>query len=298
MVKKWFLAIRPWSFTAAVVPVTLGSIMAAYDGSFNWILFILLLIGGVLIQAGTNLANTYGDYISGVDTAESTTVNCRELVDNIIKPKQMLIASLLVFSIVASIGLYFVYLRGVVILCLGIIGIVGGYTYTLGPSPYKYKGLGSILVFFLMGPLMSFGSYYVQTGVFNWTSIWVAVPIAFLVSGIMHTNDLRDMYHDKNAGITTLALILGEDRSFRLYHIINCGAFISVIILVATNILPIWGALPLLLLPKLIKTMKNTQAAWQGNKQILSMLEPQAGQFHFMFGLVFIIGLTLNLLLN
>lgn len=219
MIKKWFLAVRPWSFTAAAVPVTLGSVIAAYHGSFDWVLFILVLIGGVLMQAATNLANTYGDYIAGVDSAESTTVSCRELVDNILKPKQMWLGSILIFLVVALIGLYFVYLRGAVIFFLGIVGIVGGYTYTLGPSPYKYKGLGSILVFFLMGPLMSFGAYYVQTGIFNWTAIWVAIPIAFLVSGILHSNDLRDMYHDKSAGINTLAVMLGKRGSFYLYHV-------------------------------------------------------------------------------
>lgn len=297
MAKKWFLAVRPWSFTAAAVPVMLGSVIAAYHGSFDWGLFILVLIGGVLLQAGTNLANTYGDYIAGVDSAESTTVTCRELVDNILKPKQMWLASILIFSVVALIGLYFVYLRGVVILCLGIVGIVGGYTYTLGPSPYKYKGLGSILVFFLMGPLMSFGAYYVQTGVFDWTSIWVAIPIAFLVSGILHSNDLRDMYYDKDAGINTLAVMLGKRGSFYLYHLLNVGAFISVVTLVATEILPFTALLPLLLLPKLKERIVKTQASWKGDSKALSLLEPQAGQFHLMFGLVFIVGLTLNLFL-
>lgn len=297
MAKKWFLVVRPWSFTAAAVPITLGSVIAAYQGSFDWILFILVLIGGVLIQAGTNVANTYGDYVAGVDTAESTTVTCRELVDNIFKPKQLWMAYMLLFAIAALIGLYFVYLRGVVILALGIVGIVGGYTYTLGPSPYKYKGLGSILVFFLMGPLMSFGAYYVQTGVFNWTSILVAIPIAFLVSGILHSNDLRDMYHDKNAGINTLAIKLGKDGSFRLYNLLNLAAFLSVVVLVATKILPITATLPLLLLPKLKERINKTEASWKGDNKALSLLEVQAGQFHFLFGFVFFIGLALNLFL-
>ena len=297
MIKIWFLALRPWSFTAAAVPVTLGTVIAASDGSFDVMLFLLVLIGGILFQAGTNLANTYGDYISGVDTAESAT-NCRELVDNVLKPNHMQMAAIVTFIAVALIGSYLVYLRGTVILIIGALGIIGGYTYTLGPSPYKYHGLGTIFVFFLMGPLMSIGAYYVQTGMFDWRPIWVSLPIAFLVSAILHSNDLRDIFHDQKAGIKTLALILGKNSSFWLYHLLNIAAFVSVIVLVATKTAPLLGALPILLVPKLMHIIKDTQASRQGDSYSLNLLEKNAAQFHFQFGLIFIFGLMLNLIVS
>lgn len=293
MIKEWFLALRPWSFTAAMIPVSLGTVIALYHGSFNLFLFLLALLGGVLIQAGTNLTNTYGDYISGVDSHESART-CYQLVDKILQPKEMKIAGIITFCLAVLIGLYFVYLRGVVILIIGLIGIVGGYTYTLGPSPYKYKGLGSILVFFLMGPLMVIGAYYVQTGVFSWITVWISLPISFLVSGILHANDLRDINYDHQAGIKTLALILGYNKSFFLYHLLNISAFISLLILVGVGILPITATIPLLLLPKAISILKNTQASWKGNKECLVTLEAKAAQFHFLFGIMFIGGMLLN----
>lgn len=57
LVRTWWMATRPFSFTASVVPVTLGAVLAGYHGQFNPWLFALTLLGSVLIHAGTNLAD-------------------------------------------------------------------------------------------------------------------------------------------------------------------------------------------------------------------------------------------------
>lgn len=293
VIKTWFLALRPWSFTAAVVPVTLGSVLAWHHGYGDFSLFVLTLIGGILLQAGTNLINTYGDYIAGVDTPESA-LTCPQLVKNQLKPHQMKMAGIGAFLGAALFGSYLVYLRGWPILLLGSIGIIFGYTYTLGPKPYKYAGLGSIMVFFLMGPLMVSGAYYVQTGFFDWLAFWVSLPIGFLVAGILHANDLRDVNFDYRAGIKTLALTLGWDKGFLLHYLLNIGAFLSLLILLGTNKLPFTAILPLLLIPQLVSIIKKTRASWQGNQECLIMLEANAAKLHMQFGLLFIGGFLLE----
>ena len=294
--KTWFLALRPWSFTAAVVPVTLGTVLALHHGYGNFSLFILTLMGGILLQAGTNLTNTYGDYVSGVDSPESAKT-CPQLVNNILKPQQMKMAGLGSFLLAALLGSYLVYLRGWPILVLGSIGIIFGYTYTLGPKPYKYAGLGSIMVFFLMGPLMVSGAYYVQTGFFNWLALWVSLPIGFLVSGILHANDLRDVKFDYQAGIKTLALSLGKSKGFFLQYLLNIAAFLSLLILLGTKQIPLTAILPILLLPQLVNIIKKTRASWSGNAECLIMLEANAAKFHMQFGLMFIAGFLLEFII-
>lgn len=248
------------------------------------------------MQAGTNLTNTYGDYISGVDSIESAKT-CPQLVNHTLAPKQMRMAGILMFLLSAIIGSYLVYLRGWPILILGTIGIISGYTYTLGPRPYKYVGLGSILVFFLMGPMMVIAAYYVQTGLFNWLAFWVSMPIGFLVSSILHANDLRDLNFDYNAGINTLALTLGKHRSFIFQYFLFIAAFISLIALYGTKIIPLTAIIPILLLPELIKMIKMTHASSSGNDECLTMLEANAAKFHMQFGLMFIGGFLLEYLL-
>ena len=65
--RMWWGAIRPWSYTAAIIPVTLGASIAAYDSVLNPWLLVLTLIGSIAIQAGTNLVNDYYDYVKGAD---------------------------------------------------------------------------------------------------------------------------------------------------------------------------------------------------------------------------------------
>src|SRR5262245_49766864 len=67
----WIEATRPYSFTASVTPVLIGSVLAAIDGPFSLGLFLLTLIGALFIHIGTNMINDYYDHLSGVDTLES-----------------------------------------------------------------------------------------------------------------------------------------------------------------------------------------------------------------------------------
>ena len=88
MLKAWFIAMRPWSFTAAFVPVALGTALAWNQGFFQPELFLLTALGAISVQAGTNFINTYGDYCSGVDSVASAHY-CAQLVSGALRPATM-----------------------------------------------------------------------------------------------------------------------------------------------------------------------------------------------------------------
>ncbi|MBO8128283.1 MAG: 1,4-dihydroxy-2-naphthoate octaprenyltransferase [Peptococcaceae bacterium] len=287
---KWFIAFRPWSFTAAIVPVTLGGIWAAYQGYFNVGLFLLTLIGGVLIQAGTNLVNTYYDYKNGVDT-EDWVNTAPVLIKNWIEPYKVLFMGFVCFGLALAIGIYLMTLRGIVLLLVGLFGILAGYHYT-GGLAYKYKGLGSLLVFFLMGPVMVWASYYVQTGFHSWSAVLVSLPIGFLVSAILHSNDLRDLEHDIKAGVKTGAIFTGRQNGIKLYYLLNILPFACVVVLVAFGILPVWTILSILLaVPEAVKIFKQARQGLVGDWASIETLEQKAAQFHFQFGTLFALGI-------
>lgn len=290
MWKRWFIAFRVWSFTAAAIPITLGAVWAWSLGYFNKWLFILTLIGGIAIQAGTNLINTYYDFRNGVDTPESAK-SCPVLVAQWLCPNHVKIVGLLSFLIAAVIGMYLVYLRGFFLLALGVLGIIGGYCYT-GGIAYKYRGLGSTFVFFLMGPLMVWGAFFVQTGFHSLSVILVSLPISFLVSGILHANDLRDLEHDKSAGILTLAIITGWQKGLLVHFFLYGAAFLSVLGLVIYKIISPWVlVIVFIALPAGIRLMQHTLQAHKGNKEKLQMLELEAAQFHLKFGILYTFGI-------
>ena len=50
----WYRAIRPFSLSAAFVPVLVGSTLATQYGNFDWWIFFEVPFGFVLVQCGTN----------------------------------------------------------------------------------------------------------------------------------------------------------------------------------------------------------------------------------------------------
>lgn len=289
MFKIWLIAIRPWSFTATFIPVALGTALAWGEGFFDIGLFLLVLLGGICMQAGTNLINTYGDYIAGVDTVESAT-SCPQLVLGLLKPKNMKKAGIAAFSIASILGLVLTYICGWPIFVIGFIGIIAGYCYTAGLYPYKYSGLGSIFVFFLMGPLMVWPAYYVQAGKYSWIPILASLPMGFLVTGILHANDIRDFVHDQKAGIKTLALNIGFQKSMVLYYTLYMSAYLCLVVMILKNILPWTALLPLVLIPVVINMLRYASDAANGALDNLGLLEAKAAGFHFQFGLLLVMG--------
>ena len=102
--KIWLRAMRVPFFTATIIPVALGSVIAWHDtASFLWVRFWLTMAGAVLIHAGTNLANDYFDHITGCDEANPTPTpfsgGSRVIQEGLITPRSILGVSLASFII-------------------------------------------------------------------------------------------------------------------------------------------------------------------------------------------------------
>ncbi|MBK9246879.1 MAG: prenyltransferase [Ignavibacteria bacterium] len=204
----WIQAVRAFSFTASMVPIIIGAMLAlSFPGYVRWDLFPIVILCSLLIHAGTNLISDYYDFTKGVDK-EGAFGGSGVLVGKLLQPKQLLMGGIICFSLCFLLGLIFVQVRGIGMLYLGLIGIIGGYLYC-GGIGYKYIALGDVLVFWLMGPLMVIGSYFVLTGTYNSTILLTSLPIGLLVTAILHANNLRDIKHDQAANVRTMASIMG-----------------------------------------------------------------------------------------
>lgn len=285
---EWFIAARPWSLTASAVPICFGACLAALAGHWDTLLFILTFTGGVSLQVATNYHNTYGDFISGVDTVESA-ITCPQLVTGRIQPKAMHKAGWLAVGVAALAGLALIYLCGLWVLPFGIVGILGEYFYTNGKKPYKYRGIGPYFVFMLMGPLMALPTYFILTGSFHIAPVLGSLSIACLVSAIMHANDMRDINHDRGAGIETLAMRRGFKNSALIYACLNIGAFVFLGVNVFMGILPNTALLAFALLPPLLRELYKLLK----NRLDIRTLEGWAAQFHLKFGLTLSLGVAL-----
>jgi len=293
-VRVWWLAARPWSFTASTIPVLLGGAIAAYNGHANVFLFVLTLIGSVAIHAGTNLINDYYDYRKGADTEKSLGQG-GSIQKGVLTPRQVFGGGIAAFAIGAVIGLYLVTVSGPLILVLGIFSILAGFFYTAGPAALAYIGLGEITVFIFMGPIMVIGTYYVQTQMVTWPVVIASLPIGCLVAAILHANNLRDLDGDRLIGKRTLATILGRPRANIEYEILVGGAYVTLALAVIAGLLPWVTLIVVATIPAAAALIQRVTA--NSDPVALNPALRKTAQLHLRFGALFVSGWVVALLI-
>jgi hypothetical protein len=100
----WEIA-RPFSFTASTVPVAVGGALAAVEGRFDWTLFLVSLVAGVLLHIGTNVTNEIYDVRKGVDTIVSPRAS-HAIVKGRISDREAYVVAVAAFALAFALGLY------------------------------------------------------------------------------------------------------------------------------------------------------------------------------------------------
>lgn len=220
----WLLAARPKTLPAAAAPVVVGTAAAFSDGAVRWGPALAALLGALLLQIGSNLANDVFDYKKGAD-ATGRLGPVRVTQAGLLTPGQVLAGMWLTFGLAALIGLYLVWVGGWPIVAVGLAAIVSAIAYTGGPFPLGYHGLGDLFVFIFFGLVAVTGTYYVQAGAVSSLAVWVAAPVGLLVVNILVVNNLRDIDSDRAAGKKTLAVRLGAGGARAEYMLLLALAY-------------------------------------------------------------------------
>lgn len=208
----WALAARPKTLPAAAAPVFIGTGLAALRGGFAAGPAIAALLGALLIQIGTNLANDYYDFVRGGDTADRVGPT-RVTQAGLVEPSVVRRAMYLVLAAALGVGIYLVSVGGWPIVWIGLASLVCAVAYTGGPFPLAYHGLGDVFVFVFFGLVAVSGTVWVQTLTFPAEAIWAGTGVGALSTAILVVNNLRDIPTDREAGKRTLAVRLGTGGS-------------------------------------------------------------------------------------
>ncbi len=245
--RVWWLAIRPRTLWAAVAPVVAGSALAMWHGSFapGWAL--LALAGALLIQVGCNLHNDWADARHGADTAERVGPT-RVTQAGLIPPRQVLGGALILFAAAAALGVAGVARAGWLLAVLLVVCVAAAISYTGGPRPLGYLGLGDLLVLAFFGPVAVGATYYLQALALPPLVLGVGLGPGLLATAILVVNNLRDRATDEQAGKRTLAVRFG-DRFARAEYLVCLLAGVLLpptLLLAAGTSARIWpAALPL-----------------------------------------------------
>jgi len=214
--QAWWLAIRPKTLPAATAPVLVGTAHAYREGRFAASPALAALIGALLIQIVSNLANDYFDFKKGADTEERLGPP-RVTQQGLISEKGVLTGLVLCIGLALCVGAYLVLVGGWPIVAVGLVSLLCAVAYTGGPFPLGYNGLGEIFVFLFFGPVAVAGTVYVQSLAWSPAAALAGIPIGLLCANILVVNNVRDFETDAKAGKRTVAARFGRDFGVRLY---------------------------------------------------------------------------------
>jgi 1,4-dihydroxy-2-naphthoate octaprenyltransferase len=295
----YWLATRPYSFTATLVPVLIGTAVAKVlfpALAIHWGHFVLVLLGALSIHIVSNVLNDVYDAKSGLDNKDNFG-RFNAIVAGSVTPKEMFgIAA--VFSVVSLlIGIYFFTVVGPALLGLLVLGAFLAFCYTMPPIRLKHHALGDLAVLLGFGLGMAYGAYMVQAhaqpGYLEasrlLTVLAYALPTGLPIIGILHANNHRDRENDRQYGAKTLANILSPRISKDLLIAVLVAPPIIFLATTVGGLTTAWVFVALLALVPLAKILGEIkQDHFEGP------LVPQIAQYHGLFGLLTTIGLAVK----
>lgn len=285
----WYWAIRPFSLSASVVPIVIGSVLASRYDAFSSSLFVLMLLASMLVQSATNLVDEYADHAQG-QTPGKVLAPYKVIERGVLSAQAVRRGAMICFGVATLIGVYLVLRTGwpLALVCLASVAVA--YGYSAGPWPLGELGLGEPLVFVFMGPVMVLSSFYVYAQAVYWPVVWISVPIGCLVTAILVVNNIRDVDEDKQNGKASLATVWGTRVASWVYSGLLIVAFGSLVALVVSGTgVWVWLA-PFLVLPQGISMAKKV---WAGRERaILHQAMQGTASLHLRFGLLLAIALS------
>ncbi len=286
----WFLAARPKTLTAAIIPVILGVALAwNASGRVLWSYAFLALAGALLIQVGTNLINDALDFEKGTDTADRVGPK-RVTASGLIHARHVKMAAFFCFALAMAAGVPLLIRGGWPLLVIGLASIAAGYVYTGGPYPLAYNGLGELFVMAFFGLVAVGGTYYLQVLAYGTGAALAGVAAGSLGNVLLAVNNLRDAEGDAKTGKRTLAVRLGP--RFAAWEI-ALFAFLPLALGAYW-----WAAgerlaalLPLLLIPLAIAVARSAR---RDRGAVLNETLAKSAALQAGYGLLFTLGLVLG----
>jgi 1,4-dihydroxy-2-naphthoate polyprenyltransferase len=215
-VGEWVSGARPRTLPTAVSPVLVGTGAAIGAGAIEPVRALLALIVAVSLVVGVNYANDYSDGIRGTDDERVGPV--RLVGSRLAAPTAVRTAAFVCFSVAALAGLTLVSLTRLWwLVAVGAVCIAGAWFYTGGRRPYGYAALGELAVFVFFGPVAVLGTTLTQSGPPGALAVVGAVGVGVLACAVLVVNNLRDITGDGLVGKRTLAVLLGDPDTRRLY---------------------------------------------------------------------------------
>lgn len=299
LISRWLIASRGVVLIMTFLSAALAGLFAFRSGRFQIGTWLLVSLGLILAHATNNFLNDYTDYVRGVDEDNyyRAQYGPQPLVHGLLSRRQLLTYAAVTGLLAAACGAALVVIRGGHTLLLMGLGAFFVLFYTW---PLKYIALGELAVLITWGPLMIGGGYYVISGSWDPQVVWGSLPYALGVTGVIFGKHIDKAAMDRERGIHTLPVVLGERISrgvllgliilqYTLTLYLVATGFFTPVLVVVLLALPVFrDILPLLRAPKPDHKPAGFPDVWP------NYFVAAAFQHNRRFGLWFLLGMILD----
>ena len=225
--KAWFLAARPKTLSAALIPVAVATALAYANDAAQWEPALLCALFAMLMQVASNFINDLYDYKKGTDSAERLGPK-RACAQGWISPTAMRNGIMITLILACSVGACLLFYGGWWLIGMGASCVIFAFLYT---TLMSYHGLGDLLVWVFFGFVPVIGTYYVQAGELH-PDVWLlSAACGLCVDTLLVLNNYRDRETDRKTGKRTIVVFFGERFGSLAYLLQGIAAYICVAIL-------------------------------------------------------------------
>lgn len=248
----WRMA-RPPQLLAVALVYSWGFLHALSGlNEFPAVTYFVALSVLLLVSASIHYANEYADYDTDALTKRTPFSGGSGALQDYGAPREAALRAALVALIVGILIALLTYLSGLlplVSLLLLLLGLAGGWMYSLRPLALAWRGWGELTNAFLGGMLLPVWGFSVQAAHIDGRIILLSLPFMLLVFNNLLATTWADRRADRQVGKFTLATRWPAGRLRKVYFLVGTITYL-VLLVAGSRLLPnilVW--ITLLLLP-------------------------------------------------
>ena len=254
MLSVWLRVIRVRFLLASIIAVSVGLSLNWWQNSTLDFLDAILTFAGVMaLHASVDLLNDFWDFKRGIDTKTKRTKmsgGTGVLPEGLLKPSSVYRAGVAFLIIGTVIGGYFVITDGITIAIILGFAILSIYFYS---TKIVDSGLGEFFVA-VKGSMIVIGTLFIQSGEITIESILAGIVVGALSSLVLFIASFPDHDADKSKGRKTLVIVVGKEKSVKLFWIFPLVSYCAILSGVLLQVFPLLSMISFLSIPIMIKS--------------------------------------------
>lgn len=287
----------------AAAPVIVAVGLAVHDHVFAALPAFLAFVASWLVHVGGVFTDNYELLTRHPDNREHPEL-VQAIENGTLTFSGLRKAIVVCYALAALAGPYLLYIAGIPVLVLALLGLVSSLIYSAGPFPFAKLGLADPLFFVMFGIVAVVGTYYVQAApIHSSASSWLVVPEALplsafviglpvgaLVTNVLLIDDMRDREFDAAKGWRTGPVRFGMGWSRAEYVGLSVFSFLIPFWFWLALGFSAWVLLPLLTLPSAISIARIVCTA--DRRESLVPMTPKAARLSLVYSTLLAIGVA------